>query len=126
MYGGTDPRIVMAEQSSHDVVIQAQSVDDHSSTDVSAFQITDLAARAGVEESSSSNHKFDAKLSSINHDKAADTNQLQPTLSGDQTIEHDATVSYPQDFSFYPTNSWSKTSRHQSLPSKRTAFIPAI
>ena len=116
----------MAEQISHDVVIQAQSVDDHSSADVSAFQIIDLAARAGVEESSSSSHNSDAKLNSINHDKAADTNQLQPMLPGDQTMQHDATVRCSQSLSFYCTDLWSRTSRHQSLHSKRTAFIRVI
>ena len=115
MYGGTDRRIVMAEQSSHDVVIQAQSVDDHSSADVSAFQTTDPAARAGLEESSSSNHNFDEKLNSTNHDKTIDINQVQPTFSADQALQHDATVSCPPDLRVYSADLWSETSRHQSL-----------
>ena len=47
--GGIDPRIVMAEQSSQDVVIQEQSVDGPSSADVSATQTTHSTARAAPE-----------------------------------------------------------------------------
>ena len=48
-HGGTEPSIVMAEQSPQDVVKQEQSVDDLSSTDVSATHTTDSAARAALE-----------------------------------------------------------------------------
>ena len=52
--GDIDPRIVMAEQNPQDVVKQEQSVDDPSSTDVSATQTTDSAARAAPEVSAKS------------------------------------------------------------------------
>ena len=48
----TDPRIVMAEQISQDVVKQEQSVDGPPSTDVSATEPTNTPARAALEKTS--------------------------------------------------------------------------
>ena len=49
---GTDPRIVMAEQISQDVVKQEQSVDGLPFTDVSATEPTNTPARAALENPS--------------------------------------------------------------------------
>ena len=66
---GTDFRIVMAEQIPQDVVKQEQSVDDPSSTGVSATEPTHFTARAVFEPTSS--------LSVPEHDLA--TSKALPT-----------------------------------------------
>ena len=76
---GTDSRIVMAEQIPQDVVKQEQSVDDPSSTGVSATEPTNFAARAVLEKTSSS--------SDPEHDLATSNSlQTEPPVSVRQQV----------------------------------------
>jgi hypothetical protein len=78
----TDPRIVMAEQISQDVVKQEQSVDGSSSTDVSAAKTTIVSARAVLENAS--------EQSSLDHEHPpssllpAETSNNQESLGNDE------------------------------------------
>jgi len=94
--GGTDPRIVMAEQISQDVVKQEQSVDGPPSTDVSATEPTDTPARAALEEIS-----------------AHPTNENDPTFSS----------ALPADSSRHQENKLADTTRSSSATESRSATV---
>ena len=86
----------MAEQTSQDVVIQTQSVDDFSSTDVSAVPNTDLAARAVPEKITpappsdlkSTNVEATVKNSELDAELAPKKQQRQDA-QGEAKVSHD-------------------------------------
>ena len=81
----------MAEQSFHDVVIQAQSVDEPSSTDVSATPSTDPTARAASDKSSNpSNNTAKTTSNSTTPDKPAETDQVRALSSENQDLKRKA------------------------------------
>ncbi|MCJ1360033.1 MAG: hypothetical protein MMC33_010036 [Icmadophila ericetorum] len=85
----------MAEQTSQDVVIQTQSVDDPSSTDVSAVPNTDLAARAVPEQitpATVSDLKF-TNVEATAKDSELDA-ALAPTAEQIPSAQEEAKVSY--------------------------------
>ncbi|MCJ1249822.1 hypothetical protein MMC30_007048 [Trapelia coarctata] len=108
---GTDPRIVMAEQISQDVVKQEQSVDGPPSTDVSATKPTNTPARAAPENRSdyltnendpTSSSSQPADSSKYQESKVVDTIQSsfapEPrAVTVDSTVNDPDTGLVPQD-----------------------------